>query len=360
MSTSVSDVKGKSDSESSSPSLSTSQSNVPQTPFLAAFTYLTLSTALTLANKYIFSDDNFNFPWMSLSTQSTVVVISLSIYQLLRDAPVFSKVLFRQILVPCILFASYLFTNARALRHLSLPILSVLKSLAPMGIALSERIIFHEDISLSVALSMVLVILANIMTLFNSPASAALGYLWACCNVIINIAHVLSLRICLSEQFTPVEKTIHANLIAAVLMFPFAIANKEVVPFFIHFLSAPWLFRVIFVLSCGLAAGIGASIFWLVQVTSGSTLSFVGACNKFPVVVLGALLFHVKISFYGWISIFVGVIAGVLFAVAKAQEKSDSPLAHLSKRQRVAAADQATSSDSESENPLTDTQTQSV
>lgn len=117
------------------------------------------------------------------------------------------------------------------------------------------------------------------------------------------------------------EKTLHSNLLAACFMFPMAVAGHEVIPFIDHMTNAPFEFKLIYTLSCVLAAGIGASIFWLVQQTSGSTLSFAGACNKIPVVILGAILFNTHISPEGWLSVFFGIFAGVIFAVAKARQK---------------------------------------
>ena len=71
-------------------------------------------------------------------------------------------------------------------------------------------------------------------------------------------------------------------------------------------------------LSCILAAGIGASVFWVIQTASGSTLSFVGAANKVVVVILGAVLFDAKISSAGWVGVALGAVAGFWFAFAKA------------------------------------------
>lgn len=294
---------------------------------LAAVTYMTFSVSLTLANKYVFSDPDFNFPWMTLSVQSFVVVVCLSCFQLITNGVLFSPVLLRQMFTPCILFSLFLYTNSRALRHLSLPILSVLKSLAPMGIALSERAIFSDVISKPVAFSMVLIIVSNIVTVFNASESSSVGYTWAIMNVILNILHVLSLRICLSSTFTPLEKTLHSNLLALIFMFPLAVGNREAAPFLLHMSTAPLKFRVIFSSSCLLASAIGASIFWFVQETSGSTLSFTGACNKIPVVILGAVLFQTYISPQGWLSVFFGISAGLIFAIAKASERGKTQTA---------------------------------
>lgn len=222
---------------------------------------------------------------------------------------------------PCCLFILYIFTNSRALRSVSLPILSVLKSLAPMGLAIVERFIFADQISPGVIFAMLLIVSGNTVTVLHDMESSFTAYIWAFTNVIINILHVLSLRVCLSDDFTPIQKAVHSNLIAASIMMPFAAINNEIRPFFHDFANTSVTFRVVFVASSVMCAGIGASVFWVVQTTSGSTLSFVGACNKFLVVILGGFLFHVNISPMGWVSVLFGVSAGVVFAVEKSKLK---------------------------------------
>lgn len=294
------------------------------TALLAAIAYLSCSSSLVLTNKFVFSHETFNFPWTTLAVQSLVVVALLSTYQLWRGGTTFNPDLLRQLLLPCSLFTLYLFTNARALRHLSLPILSVIKSLAPVSIALVERVLYGDALSLPVMASMLLIVAANTVAMLHRPADESnAGFGWAALNIVVNVAYVLSLRACLSSSFSPVEKTLHSNMIATVMMLPLSVANREMRSFFFYLADANRMLLSMFALSCVLAAAIGASIFWLVEQTSGSTLSFVGACNKFPVVVLGAMLFHTRISKVTWASVMVGVLGGVLFAVAKALEKKD-------------------------------------
>lgn len=193
--------------------------------------------------------------------------------------------------------------------------------MAPMGIALAERALFSDPISPSTALAMLLIVAANAVTALNDLDYHLTGYVWALVNVLVNVLYVLSLRACLSDAFTPLQKTLHANLVAATLLLPLAMANRQLLPFVQQFPNTSLWFRHVFALSSVLAAAIGISIFWLVSVTSGSTLSFLGACNKFSVVLLGAVLFNTNISPLGWGSVIAGVIAGVLFAISKAYQR---------------------------------------
>jgi drug/metabolite transporter (DMT)-like permease len=287
---------------------------------LSCLSYASCSVLLTLANKAIFSERKLNYPWTLLGVQSIFCAIMLGAYYgvTARRSPV-KPVLLRELLFPCIIFACYIYSNARALRYISLPMLSVVKSLAPMGIALSELFLFREHVSGGTYGAMGLILLSNAVTVTNDIEFSPAGYMWATANAIANIAYVVSLRYCLSNTYSSGEKTLHMNLLLTAIMFPVALVMGELGGFFHEFSETSVRFRILFTMSCFLAAGIGASVFWVIQATSGSTLSFVGGANKVLVITLGAVLFNAKISVAGWIGVLLGVLASISFTVAKAR-----------------------------------------
>lgn len=302
------------------PSFSKISSNKHTRAVLACASYSGCSVLLTLANKAIFSENRLNFPWMLLGVQSIVVALLLLIfYSTDKSRSVLKRDLLREMFLPCIFFTSFIFTNARALRYISLPILTVIKSLAPMGVALVERVLFKERVSKGAYMAMALILCGNAVTVIHDMEFHLVGYSWAALNIVMNVSYVISLRYCLSDRFSSGEKTLHSNVIACGLIFPLAWINGEIPDFFIEFGKTSLRFRSLFLLSCLLAAGIGASVFWVIATSSGSTLSFVGATNKILVVVLGAIFFGAKLSGPGWIGVGVGTFAGFLFAFEKAK-----------------------------------------
>ena len=207
-----------------------------------------------------------------------------------------------------------------------------------MGIAGVERIVFGDRVSSPTAAAMFLIIAGNAVTMINDIEFSLHGYGWAVLNVSVNVAYVVSLRAYLSDNFSPIEKALHSNLTAAILILPLSVASGETVPFFKAIQDTDTTFRVVYMISCILAGGIGASVFWVIQTSSGSTLSFVGACNKFVVVILGGLLFKAKIASSGWLSIGLGVLAGVMFAIAKARDQSqDNKTAKNEREKRISS-----------------------
>jgi drug/metabolite transporter (DMT)-like permease len=287
---------------------------------LSCICYATCSTALTLANKAIFSDTQLNYPWSLLAIQSIVSALALGVFYGVREQrwPV-KPTLLRELARPCAVFTLYIFTNARALRYISLPMLSVVKSLAPMGIAMVERLLYGERLSGGTYGAMGLILLSNVVTVTNDVEFHLWGYVWAGLNALFNVMYVVFLRYFVTNKHSPGEKTLHNNILISCIMIPTAVAAGEGPGFVRDFALTSLRFRALFALSCLLAVGIGASVFWVLNSTSGSTLSFVGGANKVFVVILGAFLFNARITPSGWVGVFLGVLASIAFSVSKAR-----------------------------------------
>ena len=60
---------------------------------------------------------------------------------------------------------------------------------------------------------------------------------------------------------------------------------------------------------------------WCVRATSSTTYSMVGALNKLPLAMSGLIFFDVPATFASVGAIFVGFVSGLVYAVAKNNEK---------------------------------------
>uniref|UniRef100_M1D393 GDP-mannose transporter n=1 Tax=Solanum tuberosum TaxID=4113 RepID=M1D393_SOLTU len=73
-----------------------------------------------------------------------------------------------------------------------------------------------------------------------------------------------------------------------------------------------------------LGLAISFTSMWFLHQTSATTYSLVGSLNKIPLSVAGIFLFHVSTSLENSASILFGLLAGVFFARAKMQDKSQT------------------------------------
>lgn len=63
---------------------------------------------------------------------------------------------------------------------------------------------------------------------------------------------------------------------------------------------------------------------WCVRATSSTTYSMVGAINKLPIAVSGLVFFDAPVTFPSVSAIGLGFVSGLVYAVAKNNEKKQS------------------------------------
>lgn len=277
---------------------------------------------MVLSNKAVFSQPLFDYPWLVLTIQSTVVVFTCSLVTLVRkDPPPLRFSTLYDLLVPSGLFLLYSYSNARALRFISLPAFTVVKSLAPLGVTTVERIAFGNSIPAGVYLSLAVSILANLCTFDSASAisqTSLLGYAWSVFNVSTHIFYVLSLRYC-SGIYRATDKAFIANLLSVPIAFSFAIANQEMSTFAHEVALLPTSTRIPLVLSFALSAGCLVSVLSAFEAASSDALRYLAQTNKIAIVLLGAIIFRTKFTPQAWVGVALALTSGFLFVYAKSK-----------------------------------------
>lgn len=292
-----------------------------------------------LINKFIFSG-SLNYPWLLLGFQSAFVSTTLSAYYFvwLREWPLHFSHL-GELLAPSLAFALFLFSNVRALRYLSLPMYSVIKSLAPIAIAILETTLYSDKVTRGTYMAMVLTIVGNIASVANDLEYSPIGYAWALFNCVVNVLHVLLLRKVVKTPCSNGVKTLASNVLITLISLSVGLFAGEGPGFANQVSSATPKFIVLYCMSCVLSAGIGHSVFWVIQTSSGSTLSFIGTSNKAIVILLGAAFYQTKINAAGAFGIALSIIASICFSVSKARANAKAPV-HLGSRSKFAQHNQ--------------------
>lgn len=288
---------------------------------LACCSYAASSTAVTILNKLVFSAAKFHYPWFTLAFQNIISVLLILIAGFFRitNAGALNLELSRAIALPCVCFVAFIFTNAQALRYLSLPVLTVWKSLGPLAITVVEAVAFRVRFSRAVYLASALVAISAAVTAKFDIEYSPLGYTWAAANLAANVAYLVSLRVCLkNSRASSLDKTFHSNLLSLILIVPLSWASGETVSVLDALSRRSLGFKLCYVASGAVTTAVCASAFWTIQVTSGSTMSFIGGMNKIPIVIISLLVFDDNVSLMGWVGVALGIVAGIVFVRAKA------------------------------------------
>jgi GDP-mannose transporter len=97
----------------------------------------------------------------------------------------------------------------------------------------------------------------------------------------------------------------------------------------------------VMVLSGASTVFISYSSAWCVRVTSSTTYSMVGALNKLPIAISGLVFFDAAVTFGSVSAIFVGFLAGLVYAYAKVLEKKQNEPLLPASREVVSASSQS-------------------
>ena len=94
--------------------------------------YAVSSVALSLVNKALFSDHRFDFPLSVLASQAFGTVLCLQVYAALSQSESMhiDLKLLRAMAPVTLLFAAMLGSSSRALRHCSVPVVTIFKNIA--------------------------------------------------------------------------------------------------------------------------------------------------------------------------------------------------------------------------------------
>lgn len=292
---------------------------------LACLWWAAQSIALVLASKSVFEEPLFDFPWTITLIQCALVALSLSALSLARgDPPPLRRAAFFDLLTPTALFALYAFSNARALRFISLPAFTVVKSLAPLGVTTVERVAFGDPVPAGVYVALAVALLANVFTFDSASAISHLslqGYAWALFNVSAHIFYVLALRYC-SAAYGATDKALHVNILAMALVAPMAFVNHEPIHFWHQAVHLPLAKMVPLAMACALSAGCAISVLSALEAASSDGLRYLAVSNKIVVVLLGAYIFQTEFSPIAWVGVTLAVASGFLFVWSKSRSQS--------------------------------------
>lgn len=296
---------------------------------LACFWWAAQSVALVLANKAVFSQPLFDYPWLIITIQCTVVVVTCSVISLVRkEPPPLNWVTITNMLVPSSLFLLYHYSNARSLRFISLPAFTVVKSLAPLGVTTIERAAFGNSVPTGVYASLAISLIANMFTFDSASAvsqTSMLGYAWSIFNVTTHIFYVLSLRYC-AGAFRATDKAFIANLISIPVASLFAVANQEIGTFSHEVALLPFSVRLPLIFCFALSAGCLVSVLSAFEAASSDALRYLAQTNKIAIVLLGAAFFRTKLTPHAWFGVLLALISGFLFVYAKSKSYHSAAL----------------------------------
>lgn len=331
--------------------------------------YCLASILMTVVNKFVVSGAHFTMNFLLLCIQSTVCIGCVTAVKKMgiisfrdfdkKDAKTWFPISF--------LLVSVIYTGSKSLQFLSIPVYTIFKNLTIILIAYGEVIWFGGRITGLTFVSFIFMVLSSIIAAWSDVSATLgdsvpitsiglsleslkalpgvvsrlnIGYLWMLINCATSAAYVLAMRKRIKlTGFSDWDSMFYNNLLSipVLIVFSFLVEDWSVASLARNFPQDTRNFLLFAIAFSGAAAvGISYTTAWCIRVTSSTTYSMVGALNKLPVAASGMLFFGDPATFGSVSAIGVGFFAGLLYAIAKNnQKKAESrvePLIPLTKR----------------------------
>ncbi|KAH3660483.1 hypothetical protein OGAPHI_007069 [Ogataea philodendri] len=301
---------------------------------VSIFAYCASSILMTVTNKYVVSGD-FNLNFFLLAVQSVVCLATISVLKFLgiityrefnsTEAKKWSPIAF--------LLVGMIYTSSKALQFLSIPVYTIFKNLTIILIAYGEVLWFGGSVTSMALGSFILMVLSSVVACYgdtdNETGNIAIGigYFWMFLNCFSSATFVLSMRKRIKlTNFKDFDTMFYNNLlsipillIASLLLEDWSAENVA-----LNFPeSSRYAVISAMVFSGASSVGISYCSGWCIRVTSSTTYSMVGALNKLPIALSGLIFFDAPINFFSISSIFIGFVAGIVYAVAKQHQQKE-------------------------------------
>ncbi|KAF8196679.1 hypothetical protein K438DRAFT_1825386 [Mycena galopus ATCC 62051] len=317
--------------------------------------YCMASIIMTVINKFVVSGANFSMNFLLLCIQSAVCIACVVIVKKagiitfrdfdMQDAKAWFPISFMLVTV--------IYTGSKSLQFLSIPVYTIFKNLTIILIAYGEVFWFGGRVTGLTFIAFIFMVVSSVIAAWSdvsgalgdsmptgstgtSPASLHhvvkgvvqnlnVGYFWMLVNCLTSAAYVLSMRKRIKVTgFSDWDSMFYNNLLSipVLAVFSFVVEDwgsenlaRNFPPQTRHVLLSAIAF------SGAAAVGISFTTAWCIRTTSSTTYSMVGALNKLPVAASGMLFFGDAVTFGSVSAIGVGFFAGLLYAVAKNNQK---------------------------------------
>jgi len=340
-------------------STSASDSGVIPTALLPVTSYCAASITMTVVNKYCVSGRDFTMNFLLLAIQSVVCVSCVLFFKKtgLINFREFDTGDAKRWFPISFLLVSVIYTGSKSLQYLSIPVYTIFKNLTIILIAYGEVLWFGGRITQLTMVSFLLMVLSSVIAAWSDISSGFntinsswpdtfsaiggsvsvttvitkhVGYVWMMINCLTTAGYVLSMRKRIKlTGFKDWDTMFYNNLLSipVLVVFSFIVEDWGSESLSKNFPSDTrhiLLFAITF--SGAAAVGISYTTAWCVRTTSSTTYSMVGALNKLPIALSGIIFFGDVASVGSISAIAVGFIAGLVYALAKNNQKKEDAL----------------------------------
>lgn len=313
-------------------------------PLVAGVCYCGASMSMVLVNKHVLNSFGYTCTNSILLLQNVVSVLFVvvgSMLGLVRTEPLRMDIVTTWVPVNAI-FVGMIWTGFFSLKHLGVPMVTVLKNFTNVIIIFGDKFIFGREHSAGVWFTIALLFASVVCGGSTDLGFSLVGYTWQFLNCCFTAAYSLTLRGVMDKVKKLVKNprgldefsmVLYNNLLSIPFVVVLMLQNREVPRFIAEASEQPPAFFVAAGISGVVGFGISIASLWFLSRTSATTYSITGSLNKIPTVVFGYIFFATQTSFWNLLSVAFGLCAGLCFTAAKIKETQQAKLMQQQQQQ---------------------------
>ncbi|PVU99418.1 hypothetical protein BB559_000743 [Furculomyces boomerangus] len=297
--------------------------------------YCASSITMTLTNKLVLSGFKFKMAFLVLAIQSLGSVLLLFLASKIggdiKFRPLNKKDVNRWMPV-AILQVCMLYTGAKALQYLNVPLFTVFKNLTIIAVAYGERLVFKTAVTRMMMVSFLLMVLSSIVGAANDITFNFYGYFWMGCNCFASASFVVIMRKTITViKFRDFDTVYYNNILTLGIFLIMSFLTEPWSNFTAYYMHEDNKAEMLSFVYSNIVSGISGFAIsytsaWCLRTTSSTTYSMVGALNKLPIAIFAMVFFSDPVTFGGVMAVVLGFAAGIVYTNAKNQVKREQPL----------------------------------
>jgi len=356
---------GSHSGRAAAPGLADSFSKIDNSPGVSILAYCLSSISMTVVNKYVVSGSSWNLTLFYLAVQSIVCIAAILLGKqvgLIKNLAPFDVDKGKRWFPISVLLVGMIYTGARALQFLSVPVYTIFKNLTIIVIAYGEVLWFGGRVTSITLLSFGLMVFSSVIaawadiqaavngighSLETTEAISTLnaGYAWMGLNVFCSASFVLGMRKVIKKMnFKDWDTMFYNNLLTIPVLLVASLAlgdwsRENLAKNFPEESRNSLLIGMVYSGLCAIFISYCSA--WCIRVTSSTTYSMVGALNKLPIAVSGLIFFDAPITFGSVSAIFIGFVSGIVYAWAKIRQTEQSKMSLPTSQPVMSASSQS-------------------
>jgi len=288
--------------------------------------YCFCSVSMVLVNKSLASSYNgfletgSNLNFFLVVFQAVVAVVAVQFCKVMNwvEYPSFNVKTAIEWAPVNLFFCAMLFTGMASLQYNSVPMVTVFKNIANIGIAIGDFYWFGNKVGRLVVVAFGVMLGGALLAAKNDREVSGIALFWMVANCLTTAGYVLYMKFATKNvKLSKFGMVFYNNVLCVVFLLPVTLANGEMNTF----LKTRAIHTVDYLAKNSFAGFIGFFLNFAslncVENTGPTTYAIVGSMNKIPTAILGWFLFDSVISPQGWVFMSLSMFGGFLYSYAK-------------------------------------------